>query len=123
MKTLQSLWFLAAILAAPSASVAASNSQHADMPIASLIASAKAARAQGNNAEALDFFDAAAKRDPSDYMTLFQRGATYLSLGRNTQAKADFDGVLRLRPGFEGALKQRAKIYARNAEWTSARED
>lgn len=123
MKTLQSLVFLAAILAAPSTSVASSNSQYADIPIAKLIDSAKAARAQGNNAEALNFFDAAAKRNPSDYMTLFQRGATYLSLGRSTQAKADFDGVLKLKPGFEGALKQRAKIHARNAEWASAKED
>lgn len=123
MKTLQNLVLLAAILAAPSASAVSSHNQYADIPIAKLIDSAKAARAQGNNAEALDFFDAAAKRNPSDYMTLFQRGATYLSLGRSTQAKADFDGVLRLKPGFEGALKQRAKIHARNAEWVSAKED
>lgn len=123
MRTLQNLVFLAAILATPSSSLAASNNPHADIPIASLIASAKAARSQGNNAEALDLFDAAAKRDPSDYMVLFQRGATYLSLGRSTQAKADFDSVLKIRPDFEGALKQRAKIHARNAEWASARED
>lgn len=123
MKPLQNLVLLAAILAAPSASAASSNSQYADIPIAKLIESAKAARAQGNNAEALDFFDAAAKRNPSDYMTLFQRGATYLSLGRSAPAKADFDGVLKLKPGFEGALKQRAKIHARHAEWTSAKED
>lgn len=123
MKTLQNLVLLAAILAAPSTSVASSNSQYADIPIAKLIDSAKAARAQGNNAEALNFFDAAAKRNPSDYMTLFQRGATYLSLGRSAQAKADFDGVLKLKPGFEGALKQRAKIHARNAEWVAAKDD
>ena len=50
-----------------------------DATIASLVASAKAARAQGHNADALAYFDAAVKRDSSDYMTLFQRGATYLS--------------------------------------------
>lgn len=117
---LQDLVFLAAILSAPCPSYCATE---ANVPISSLIASAKAARLQGNNAEALSFFDQAVRRDPSDYMNVFQRGATYLSLGRNTQAKADFDAVLKIRPGFEAALIQRAKIYARNAEWTAAKTD
>lgn len=116
----QNLVLLAAILAAPFPSLCASDSEP---PISSLIASAKSARVQGNNAEALSLFDQAVKRNPSDYMNIFQRGATYLSLGRNAQAKADFDAVLRLRPGFEAALVQRAKIHARNAEWAAAKAD
>jgi DnaJ homolog subfamily C member 3 len=94
-----------------------------DAPIAQLVASAKAARIKGNTNEALQYFDAAIKKDSSDYLTIFQRGATYLSAGRNAQAKADFDTVLQLRPGFEGALLQRAKIQARNAEWEAAKRD
>lgn len=94
-----------------------------DTPIASLVSSAKAALARGAHSEALAYFDAAASRDPSDYLTLFQRGATYLSLGRTSQASADFDAVLRLRPGFEGALVQRARIKARNGEWRAAKDD
>lgn len=117
----QSLGFLVAILIAPT--VTRADSRGFDASISSLIAQAKAARLQGNNAEALSYFDAAVKRDPSDYMNVFQRGATYLSLGRNNQAKADFDSVLKIRPGFEGALRQRGKIHARNAEWTLAKED
>ena len=117
---IQNLIFLAAILIAPVPSLCEGDPEVA---IPSLVASAKAARLQGNNAEALSFFDQAVKRDPSDYMNVFQRGATYLSLGRNAQAKADFDSVLRLRPGFEGALIQRGRIHARNAEWRAARED
>jgi len=117
----QNLALLAAILVAPN--LTAADPSASDTSISGLIAQAKAARLQGNNAEALSLFDAAVKRDPSDYMNVFQRGATYLSLGRNSQAKADFDSVLKIRPGFEGALRQRAKIYARNAEWTSAKED
>ena len=95
----------------------------ADAPIAKLVASAKAARAKGATNEALQYFDAAIKKDSSDYLTIFQRGATYLSAGRNAQAKADFDAVLQLRPGFEGALLQRAKLSARNAEWEAAKRD
>ena len=94
-----------------------------DTPFSSLISSAKAARAQGKTTEALAYFDAAVSRDSSDYLTLFQRGATYLSLGRSAQACADFDRVLSIKPGFEGALVQRAKLKARAADWTAAKKD
>lgn len=94
-----------------------------DASAASLIASGKAARARGANGEALAYFDAAISKDPSDYLTFFQRGVTHLSLGRNAQASADFDNVLKLKPGFEGALMQRAKIKAKNADWAAARQD
>jgi DnaJ family protein C protein 3 len=95
----------------------------ADTPISSLISSAKAARALGKNTEALAYFDAAVNRDSSDYLTLFQRGATYLSQGRSAPARADFDRVLGIKPGFEGALVQRAKLKARGAEWAAAKQD
>ena len=94
-----------------------------DASPSSLIASGKAARARGANSEALAYFDAAVSKDAFDYITLFQRGITYLSLGRNGQASADFDHVLKLKPGFEGALLQRAKIRAKNADWVAARQD
>jgi len=122
---LQNLILLAALLglSVPNFCAAESVKIDPDTPISSLIASAKAARARGANNDALTYFNAAVARDPSDYLTLFQRGATYLSLGKNTQASADFDSVLQIRPGFEGALVQRAKIKARNADWKAARED
>ena len=95
----------------------------ADTPVSQLIASANANLAQGNAHDALAYFDVAVQRDPSNYLTIFKRGATYLSLGRNAQASRDFDQVLVLKPGFEGALTQRAKIKSRNADWNGARED
>ena len=95
----------------------------ADTPVSKLIASANANLAQGNAQDALTYFDIAIQRDPSNYLTIFKRGATYLSLGKNTQASKDFDQVLTLKPGFEGALTQRAKIKARNADWEGARND
>lgn len=119
----QNLAFLAAILAAPSSTLATESSDPSSLSISQLLASAKSARAQGHNVEALTYYDLAIKRDPSDYVTLFQRGATYLSIGRSGQAKADFDAVLKIRPGFEGALIQRAKLSARNADWSAAKQD
>ena len=94
-----------------------------DTPISSLVSSAKSNLAQGNAIDALIFFDVAISRDPRNYLTIFQRGATYLSLGKHTQAGSDFDKVLDIRPDFEGALLQRAKIKSRNADWQGAKKD
>lgn len=95
----------------------------ADTPASQLISSAKVNLAQGNPQDALTYFDAAIQKDPSNYLTVFQRGAAYLSIGRNAQATRDFDHVLVLKPGFEGALMQRAKLRARAADWDAARQD
>ena len=94
-----------------------------DTPIASLVSSAKANLAQGKSNDALTYFSVAISRDPQNYLTLFQRGATYLSLGKNSQANDDFDRVLSIKPDFEGALLQRAKIKSRSADWDGARKD
>jgi DnaJ homolog subfamily C member 3 len=95
----------------------------ADTPVSSLIASAKSSLAGGNSGDALTYFDAAVSRDPQNYLTIFQRGATYLSLGKDTLAKADFNKVLEIKPDFEGALLQRAKLHGRNGDWKSAKKD
>ena len=94
-----------------------------DTPISSLVASAKANLASGKANDALTYFDVAISRDPENYLTIFQRGATYLSLGNSGKASLDFDKALSIRPDFEGALLQRAKIKSRNADWTGAKED
>lgn len=94
-----------------------------DTPIASLVSSAKSHLAQGSANDALTYFDVAISRDPRNYLTIFQRGATYLSLGKNDKASQDFDKVLTIRPDFEGALLQRAKIKSRNADWVAAKDD
>ncbi|TKA27967.1 hypothetical protein B0A50_04033 [Salinomyces thailandicus] len=108
---------------APLAAALSASDIPADTPVSQLLSSANTHLAQGNAHDALTYFDAAIQRDPSNYLTLFKRGATYLSLGRNTQASRDFDHVLVLKPGFEGALTQRAKIRSRNGEWSAAKQD
>lgn len=94
-----------------------------DTPVSQLIKDASVKLATGNTQEALVYFDVAIARDPQNYLTFFRRGAAYLSLGRTAQAQNDFDKVLQLKPGFEGALVQRAKIRARKADWALARSD
>lgn len=95
----------------------------ADTPVSQLIKDAGVKLASGNAQEALTYFDVAIQRDPKNYLTFFRRGAAYLSLGKTAQAQNDFDKVLELKPGFEGALVQRAKIKARKADWAAARKD
>jgi DnaJ homolog subfamily C member 3 len=103
--------------------VLASSDVPTDVPVSELLKTASAHLAAGRSQDALSFFDAAISRDPQNYLSVFKRGAAYLSLGKSSQAERDFDKVLLLKPGFEGALVQRAKIKTRNGEWNAAKAD
>lgn len=94
-----------------------------DTPLSSLITSAKTHLANGSPRDALLFYDAAVSRDPTNYLTIFQRGAAFLSIGKNSQALHDFDRVLELKPDFESALLQRARLRAKSADWAGALGD
>lgn len=114
----------AAILTSNSLGLALSPTEISpDLPVASLISSAGAHLAKGHTSEALTYYDVAISRDPKNYLTLFKRGATYLSLGRASQALADFNAVLEINNDFEAALIQRAKIMAGLGDWDAARRD
>lgn len=56
-------------------------------------------------------------------MSYFKRAATYLTLGRNNQALADFTTILKLKPDFGQALLQRGKIYTKAGEFAKAKQD
>ena len=94
-----------------------------DTPVASLISTAKTYLTNGSPRDALIYFDAAISRDPANYLTIFQRGAAHLSLGKSSKAAEDFNRVLELKPDFEGALVQRARLRTRSADWAGARQD
>ncbi|KAL1303258.1 hypothetical protein AAFC00_006672 [Neodothiora populina] len=112
-----------ALTSVPLTSALSSADIPADIPVSQLISSATAELAKGNGQEALTYFDVAINRDPQNYLTVFRRGAAYLQLGKSSQASHDFDRVLALKPGFEGALVQRAKIKSRNGNWSAAKKD
>ncbi|KUJ10620.1 TPR-like protein [Mollisia scopiformis] len=121
---LSALAFAASILSSNSLVLALSPADiPSDTPISSLLASANAHLAKGETNDALTYYDIAISRDPENYLTYFKRGATYLSLGRTVQATQDFNKVLTIKPGFEGALVQRAKIHAKNGDWDAAKKD
>jgi DnaJ family protein C protein 3 len=123
MITLAKLALGATILTSPLVAAITPSDIPTDLPLSQLLQTAKIQLAAGNAHEALTYFDVAISRDPKNYLTLFNRGAAYLSLGKGHQARRDFDKVLQLKPGFEGALVQRAKLRARNGEWVEAEED
>ncbi|KAF2704166.1 DnaJ-domain-containing protein [Pleomassaria siparia CBS 279.74] len=114
---------LGLLSATPMAHALSASDIPADTPVSQLIKDAGVKLATGNAQDALTYFDIAISRDPRNYLTFFKRGAAYLSLGKPVQAQNDFDKVLELKPGFEGALVQRAKIKGRKADWAAARKD
>lgn len=114
---------LATLLSSTSVLAISSSDIPSDTPISTLLASANAHLAKGETNDALTYYDVAISRDPNNYLTYFKRGATYLSLGRTVQATSDFDKVLSIKPGFEGALVQRARIKAKNGDWDAATKD
>lgn len=118
------LAFAATLLSSQSLVLALSASEiPADTPINSLLGSANAHLARGETNDALTYYDVAISRDPNNYLTFFRRGATYLSLGRTAQAQQDFDKVLSIRPGFEEALLQLARIKSKSGDWDAAKTD
>jgi DnaJ family protein C protein 3 len=94
-----------------------------DIPVSSLLDSAQSHLIRGETNEALMYYDAAIARDPTNYLSLFKRATTYLSLGRTNQATEDFNKVLALKPGFQGAHLQLAKIKSKSADWDAAKTE
>ncbi|KAF5022784.1 hypothetical protein F66182_5199 [Fusarium sp. NRRL 66182] len=94
----------------------------ADLPVATLLTTAQSHLSRGETSEALIYYDAAIARDPANYLTLFKRATAYLSLGRTSQATDDFNKVLSLKPGFEGAHLQLARLRAKAGDWDAAKE-
>lgn len=123
MVRLSTLAFAAAVLSGQSLVAGLATSDiPTDAPVSALLASAQAHLSKGQTSDALLYYNAAIARDPSNYLTFFKRATTYLSMGRTSQATDDFNKVLSLKPGFEGAHTQLGRIKARGADWDAAKE-
>ncbi|OAD75322.1 hypothetical protein PHYBLDRAFT_11660, partial [Phycomyces blakesleeanus NRRL 1555(-)] len=77
----------------------------------------------GQYNDALISFDAAISNDPKNYRTYYKRATAYLSLGRTSAAVEDFTTILNLKPNFDAALMQRARIYANEGDFQLAESD
>ncbi|KAK9469507.1 hypothetical protein V1512DRAFT_256420 [Lipomyces arxii] len=94
-----------------------------DLTSSAYISKADALLAQGEFNDALQFYDAAVKLEPQNYLSLFKRGATYLSLNRLNHAMSDFDSALEMKSDFDSALMQRGKLRLKMGDWYGARRD
>lgn len=72
---------------------------------------------------AISAYDNAVKLEPTNYLYLFKRSAAYMSVGKNLPALEDLETILKLKPGFEGALTQRARLNLKLGKYDSANQD
>ena len=79
--------------------------------------------ADGDADAAIAELDAAVAADPSDWMSLQNRGSFHLHAGHPEQAVADLSGVLRLNPENALAHLTRGKAYCEMQELERAEED
>ncbi|KAK9381182.1 uncharacterized protein V2V93DRAFT_368537 [Kockiozyma suomiensis] len=94
-----------------------------DLTPTAYLARADALLTGGAFADALLFYDAAVKADPQNYLSVFKRGATYLSIGRLQPALADFDLALEMKPDFDSALVQRGRLRTKLGLFDDALKD
>nr|CAG8484394.1 11888_t:CDS:2 [Entrophospora candida]CAG8485172.1 9931_t:CDS:2 [Entrophospora candida] len=73
--------------------------------------------------EALKNYDAAIGQEPDNYLSYFKRATTHLALKSNSFALQDFSKVLELRPDFDQALIQRAKLFITEGSLAEAKRD
>ncbi|CAG8516193.1 9066_t:CDS:2 [Scutellospora calospora] len=73
--------------------------------------------------EAVKSFVAAINQNPNEYLYYFKCALTYLALERSSSALQDFSTILQLKPDFDKALLQRAKIYVKEGSLTEAKSD
>ncbi|KAF9969534.1 hypothetical protein BGZ73_008093 [Actinomortierella ambigua] len=94
-----------------------------DMTTQQYLDQASAYLAQAEYSLALQSYDTAIDKDPTNFSSYYKRAVTYLTLGRHNQALDDFSTILKLKPDFTQALLQRGKIYTKHGEFDKAKED
>jgi DnaJ family protein C protein 3 len=73
--------------------------------------------------DAARVYSEAIELSPNSYLLYYKRATAYLSLSRHTPALQDFDKVLELTDGgFDKALFMKARIFAKEGNWTPARQ-
>ncbi|KAL1918823.1 uncharacterized protein VTP21DRAFT_2845 [Calcarisporiella thermophila] len=97
--------------------------QDSELTTQQLLDQAHAHLAAGRPQDALQAYDQAILKDPQNYLSYFKRAATYLSLGKHRAALDDFSKILSLKPDFEQALLQRAKLLAQEGSFDEAERD
>ncbi|KAI9599385.1 hypothetical protein BDF19DRAFT_428558 [Syncephalis fuscata] len=126
------LWFntvpaFVLLLVASSASVpavhATTDDDTAEQSFDALIESADAHADAGRLRAALNMYELAALKEPDNYLGYWKCAATRIALGKSTHLMRDLAKVLELKPAFNGARLERARIYTKEGKFTNAKED
>ncbi|KAL5508682.1 hypothetical protein ACEPAH_6303 [Sanghuangporus vaninii] len=97
--------------------------QHLAPELQPLINRANTYLTTGQFNDAVKAYSEAIDQAPSDYILYYKRATAYYSLSRHSNALADFDKVLELTNGnFDKALLMKARIHAREGDWSAARD-
>lgn len=94
--------------------------EHADLTTSQLIDKANSLLANGLSTKALEWFDLALDRNPDDYLTLYKKATTQMSLGHYNHASLSFQKVLELKD-FDKARIQLAKIYLKLGDFDACK--
>ncbi|GFZ49009.1 hypothetical protein JCM24511_06758 [Saitozyma sp. JCM 24511] len=79
--------------------------------------------AEGSYLDASRAYTEAIDLDPSSYVNYYKRATAYLSLGRHSAALDDFDRILQLNSAFVQAHLQKAKILAKEGDFSAAQSE
>ncbi|THH00661.1 hypothetical protein EW145_g7046, partial [Phellinidium pouzarii] len=88
-----------------------------------LIDSANSFLTTGQFNNAIGAYSEAIEQLPTDYILYYKRATAYYSLSRHQNALHDFDKVLDLTSNnFDKALLMKGRIYAKEGDWSAARD-
>ncbi len=93
------------------------------LQVQELIAAGDACRSRDDSTGALDAYTKAIALEPSDYLPYYKRGSTYFYMGKNKEAKEDYDTVISLAPNFPNVYSSRGAIYVRTRQYEEAIKD
>ncbi|KAJ3122808.1 DnaJ sub C member 3 [Nowakowskiella sp. JEL0407] len=92
-------------------------------PLNMLLQDAKDFTAQKKYNEALEAYEYAIAKDPSQYTTFYKRAFLYINIGKISNAINDLTTVLKLKKDFDPALLQRGKLHAKECQLEPAVAD
>lgn len=93
-----------------------------ELPTSQLISKANSLLATGQASKALELYELVLERDPDDYLTLYKKATTQMSLGQNHHASQSLQKVLSLKD-FDKAQIQLAKIHLKSGDYQSCQTE
>ncbi|EFP79246.2 hypothetical protein PGT21_020617 [Puccinia graminis f. sp. tritici] len=98
------------------------SSASSELPTSQLITKANSLLATGQASKALELYELVLERDPDDYLTLYKKATTQMSLGQNHHASQSLQKVLSLKD-FDKAQIQLARIHLKSGDYEACQTE